>query len=278
MSKRVTVVSALVEGNSLRSTCRMTGVAMNTVLKLLVELGSASADLHDERVRDLHSKRVECDEIWQYVGAKAKNATDEQKIAGWGDCWTWTAIDADTKLIISYEIGARNAFNCYEFMKDLASRLSTRVQLSTDGLRWYHDAVDHAFGIDVDFGQIVKTFGNVGADPNAAVRYSPAKITGVIKEVIRGNPNEKLISTSYVERQNLTMRMSMRRFTRLTNGFSKKVENHMAAIAIHFAHYNFCRVHKTLRVTPAMEAGLSDHIWSLEELIDRLDRRSVAVA
>jgi IS1 family transposase len=278
MSKRVAVVSALVEGNSLRSTCRMTGVAMNTVLKLLPELGAACADLHDERVRDIHAKRVQCDEIWQFIGAKAKNVTAAQKIAGWGDCWTWTAIDADTKLIVAYEVGARNAFNCYEFMKDLASRLSGRVQLSTDGLRWYHDAVDHAFGIDVDFAQIIKTFGKVTADPSAAVRYSPAVITGVTKEVIRGNPDDRHISTSYVERQNLTMRMSMRRFTRLTNAFSKKIDNHMASVALHFAHYNFCRVHGTLRVTPAMEAGLSDHIWSLEELIGLLDRRSAVAA
>jgi len=278
MSKRVAVVSALVEGNSLRSTCRMTGVAMNSVLKLLAELGAACADLHDERVRDVHAKRVQCDEIWQFVGAKAKNVSDEKKVTGWGDCWTWVAIDADTKLIIAYEIGARNAFNCYEFMKDLASRLTGRVQLSTDGLRWYHDAVDHAFGIDVDFGQIIKTFGKVAADPAASVRYSPAKITGVLKEVIRGNPDEKHISTSYVERQNLTMRMSMRRFTRLTNAFSKKIENHMAATALHFAYYNFCRVHQTIRVTPAMEAGLTDSVWSIEQLVGLLDRRSAVAA
>ena len=278
MSKRVAVVSALVEGNSLRSTCRMTGVAMNTVLKLLAEIGAACADFHDEKVRDLDAVRVQCDEIWQFVGAKAKNVSDEKKIAGWGDCWTWTAIDADSKLIICYEIGARNAFNCYEFMKDLASRLTGRVQLSTDGLRWYHDAVDHAFGIDVDFATITKVFGKVAADPAASVRYSPAKITGVVKEVIRGNPDDRHISTSYVERQNLTMRMSMRRFTRLTNAFSKKIENHMAANALHFAYYNFCRVHQTLRVTPAMEARLTDHVWSIEELVALLDRRSEVAA
>ena len=278
MSKRVAIVSALVEGNSLRSTCRMTGVAMNTVLKLLAELGAACADLHNEKIRDVDAKRVECDEIWQFIGAKAKNATDEQKAAGWGDCWTWTAIDADSKLIISYEIGARNGFNCYEFMKDLASRLTGRVQLSTDGLRWYQDAVDRVFGIDIDFAQIVKTFGKVSVDPSAAVRYSPATITSSTKQVVVGDPDPKHISTSYVERQNLTMRMSMRRFTRLTNGFSKKIENHMASVAIHFAHYNFCRVHKTLRVTPAMEARLTDRVWSIEDLIALLDKQSAKAA
>jgi hypothetical protein len=181
-------------------------------------------------------------------------------------------------LIISYGVGARNAFNCYEFIKDLASRLTGRVQLSTDGLRWYHDAIDHAFGIDVDYATITQVFGKVGADPAASARYSPAKIAGVVKEVIRGNPDDKHISTSYVERQNLTMRMSMRRFTRLTNGFSKKVENHMAATALDFAYYNFCRLHQTLRVTPAMDARLTDHVWSLEELVGLLDRRSEVAA
>ena len=277
-SKRVAVVSALVEGNSLRSTCRMTGVAMNTVLKLLAELGTACARFHDEYVRDVHAKRVQVDEIWQFVGAKARNATPEQKADGWGDCWTWTALDADTKLMISYLVGLRTPPMAYELMKDLASRVTGKPQVTTDGLFWYHDAVDNAFGIDVDYATIIKYYGKAPSDPTTSTRYSPATITGVRTEVIRGNPDERHISTSYVERQNLTMRMSMRRFTRLTNGFSKKVENHAHAIAIHFTHYNFCRVHKTLRVTPAIEAGLSDHVWSIEELLGLLDRRNAVAA
>jgi IS1 family transposase len=274
MSKRVAVVAALVEGNSLRSTVRMTGVAMNTVLKLLAELGAACADLHDAKVRDVDAARIQCDEIWQFVGAKAKNVTDEQKSVGWGDCWTWTAIDADSKLIISYLVGPRTPPMAYELMKDLASRVTGKPQLTTDGLFWYHDAVDHAFGIDVDYATQIKKFSDAGQ----AGRYSPGRFTGSAKEVIRGNPDPRHISTSFVERQNLTMRMSMRRFTRLTNGFSKKIENHMAATALHFAHYTFCRVHKTLRVTPAMEARLTTHVWSIEELIALLDRRSAEAA
>lgn len=280
MSKRVAVVSALVEGNSLRSTCRMTGVAMNTVLKLLAELGWACADLHDERVRGVDAKRIQCDEIWQFVGAKAKNVSEEKRAVGWGDCWTWTAIDADSKLIIAYEIGERSPHNCYEFMKDLKSRLTpnARPQMTTDGLIHYRDAVDHSFGIDVDFAMLQKHYGKKPADASAATRYSPAKFTSSTKEVIRGNPDSRHISTSFVERQNLTMRMSMRRFTRLTNGFSKKIENHMAATALHFAYYNFCRVHQTLRVTPAMEAGLTDSVWSIEQLVGLLDRRNAVAA
>jgi IS1 family transposase len=273
MSKRVAVVSALVEGNSLRSTCRMTGVAMNTVLKLLADMGTACAELHDERVRDVRAKRVQCDEIWQFVGAKTKNVTDEKKAAGWGDCWTWTAIDADSKLIISYLVGPRMPQMAFELMSDLAARLKGQVQLTTDGLYWYPHAVENAFGIDVDYAVQVKHF----AEGHAG-RYSPGRFTGSTKEVIRGNPDAKHISTSIVERQNLTMRMSMRRFTRLTNGFSKKIENHAHSVAIHFAHYNFCRVHQTLRVTPAMEAGLTDTVWSLERLVGLLDRSSSVAA
>jgi len=275
MSKRVAVVSALVEGNSLRSTCRMTGVAMNTVLKLLADLGEACAEYHETHVRNVNAQRIQVDEIWQYVGAKAKNVTPEQQAQGWGDSWTWTAIDPDSKLIVSYLVGARTPSNAYELMKDLVVRLGSRVQLTTDGLYWYPHAVEHAFGIDVDYAVLQKHY---GAERGTPGRYSPAKLTAITKEAIRGNPDEKHISTSIVERQNLTMRMSMRRFTRLTNGFSKKLENHAYAVAIHFLHYNFVRVHRTLRVTPAMEAGLSNHVWSLEEMIELLERRNAEAA
>ena len=273
LSKRVAVVSALVEGNSLRSTCRMTGVAMNTVLKLLADLGEACALYHEAHIRNVSAKRIQCDEIWQFVGAKAKNVTPEQKATGWGDCWTWTAIDPDSKLIVSYMVGHRTPNFAYELMKDVAARLVGRVQMTTDGLYWYPHAVEHAFGIDVDYAVQTKHFSEA-----VAGRYSPGRFTGSTKEVIRGNPDPRHISTSIVERQNLTMRMSMRRFTRLTNGFSKKIENHAYAVALHFLHYNFARVHKTLRVTPAMQAGLSDHVWEIEEIVGLLDRAKAVAA
>jgi IS1 family transposase len=277
MSKRVAVVSALVEGNSLRSTCRMTGVAMNTVLKLLAELGDACATFHQEQVRNVNAKRIQCDEIWQFVYAKARNVPeDKQGTFGYGDVWTWTAIDPDTKLIVSYLIGPRRPSMAFELMTDVASRLAGKVQLTTDGLYWYPHAVEQAFGIDVDYAVLQKHYGQ--GSPSGQSRYSPARLTGISREVIRGNPDERHISTSIIERQNLTMRMSMRRFTRLTNGFSKKLENHAHAVAIHFFHYNFCRIHKSLRVTPAIESGLSDHVWSLEEMIGLLDRHSAVAA
>jgi IS1 family transposase len=274
MSKRVAVVSALVEGNSLRSTCRMTGVAMNTVLKLLADLGEACAAYHEEHVRGVNAKRIQCDEIWQYVYAKAKNVPEEKKgTFGFGDVWTWTALDPDTKLMVSYMVGPRTPHMAFELMNDVASRLVGRVQLTTDGLYWYPHAVENAFGIDVDYGVQIKQY----ADAQSG-RYSPPQMISSTREVIRGNPDPGHISTSIVERQNLTMRMSMRRFTRLTNGFSKKVANHAYAVALHFLHYNFARVHKTLRVTPAMEAGLADHVWSIEEIIGLLDRSSAVAA
>jgi IS1 family transposase len=278
LAKRVAVVSALVEGNSLRSTCRMTGVAMNTVLKLLADLGEACTQLHDERVRDVRAKRVQADEVWQFVYAKAKNVPEEkQGVYGFGDVWTWTAIDADTKLIISYLVGPRQPGSAFALMGDLAARISGHPQLTTDGLYWYPHAVERAFGIDVDYAVLQKHYATTHMK-GGTTRYSPGYLTGTTKEVIRGNPDAKHISTSFVERQNLTMRMSMRRFTRLTNGFSKKLENHIAAVAIHFAHYNFCRVHQTLRVTPAMEAGLTDTVWSLERLVGLLDRPNEVAA
>jgi IS1 family transposase len=263
---RAQIVVALVEGNSIRATCRMTGAAKGTVLKLLSELGKACAAYHDEHVKGLRSKRVQCDEIWSFVGAKQANVTEEKMNEGCGDVWTWTALDADSKLIVSYLVGQRGPVWAKNFMEDVARRVDSRIQITTDGHRAYATAVEGAFGMDVDFAMLIKLYANDSMDR----RYSAGECIGTQTAVLAGNPDPKHISTSFVERQNLTMRMSMRRFTRLTNAFSKKIENHEAAIALHFMHYNFCRVHKTLRVTPAMEAGLTDHIWDIEELVSLL--------
>ncbi len=270
-AERAKVVSVLVEGNSLRATSRITGFARMTIEKLLRDLGTACAIHHDATVRNLKSQRVQCDEIWSFIGAKAKNASDEQKAAGWGDCWTWTGLCADSKLMIAYRVGPRNPAMAYDFMQDVAARLANRVQLTTDGLKLYLNAVDYAFGVDVDYAMLEKHYGTVASSVSAAARYSPAKMAGSKRAIVTGDPNPRHISTSYVERQNLTMRMHMRRFTRLTNGFSKKLEMHAHNVALHFAYYNFCKIHQTLRVTPAMEAGLSDHVWSPEELVGLLD-------
>ena len=264
LETRAKIIGLLVEGNSLRSVSRLCDVSINTVTKLLVDAGKAAIANHDEHVRGVRSQRVQCDEIWSFVGAKAKNVTPEQKHEGWGDAWTWTAIDADTKLCLSYLVGGRDAGWALEFMEDIASRLNGRIQITTDAHRAYLVAVEGAFGMDVDFAQLQKIY---GAPTDAEMRrYSPAQCIGADMKVVTGNPDPKHVSTSFVERQNLTKRMSMRRFTRLTNGFSKKIENHIHAVAIHFIHYNFARIHKTLRITPAMAAGLTDHVWSLEEI------------
>ena len=263
--ERVRVVACLVEGNSVRATVRMTEVAKNTIAKLLVELGRACSEYQDKAFRNLNLKRIQCDEVWQFVGCKEKNVSVKQKRKGWGDVWTWTALDAETKLVPCWYVGTRDAYAAFHFMHDLKSRLATRVQLTTDGLRTYVEAVEDAFGSEVDFAQLVKIYGRV--PEGSEVRYSPAQCMGARKAVISGTPDYRHVSTSYTERNNLTMRMQMRRFTRLTNAFSKKVENHAAAIALHFMHYNFARIHQTLRVTPAMEAGVADHVWSLEEII-----------
>lgn len=272
-AKRVAVVAALVEGNSIRSTVRMTGVAKNTVVKLLLELGEACSTFHNETVRNVRSRRVQCDEIWSFVYAKAKNVTPAiaEKHQDAGDVWTWTAIDADSKLIVSWLVGTRDAGAAYAFMQDVASRLWDRVQLTTDGHRPYLNAVEDAFGANVDYAMLQKLY---GADPQAETRYSPAQCIGTRCETVTGSPDPRHISTSYVERQNLTMRMSMRRFTRLTNGFSKKAENHAAALALYFVYYNFARVHQTLRVTPAMEAGVAEHAWTIAEIVALLDREA----
>lgn len=274
--KRSRVIAALVEGTSINATCRMTGVAKHTVLKLLKDLGCACAAYHDRYVRNVRVRRVQCDEIWAFCYAKAKNVAPAKMPPGAGDVWTWTAIDADTKLIVSYALGDRGAATAHAFMQDLSARVRTRVQLTTDGHRVYVEAVEGAFGADIDYAMLVKLYGAGGPGTDAESRYSPATCIGCRTGILSGNPDPDHISTSFVERQNLTMRMGMRRFTRLTNGFSKKLENHGHAVALYFMHYNFCRIHKTLRVTPAMEAGLADHAWSLEELVGLLESCAVA--
>jgi len=269
---RRAVVSALVEGCSIRSTVRMTGVAKNAVTKLLVDLGQVCSDFQDQTLRNLQCKRLQLDEIWSFCYAKSKNVPEEKRGEfGYGDVWTWAALDADTKLVPSWLVGSRDAGCAASFVNDLASRLATRVQLTTDGHRAYLEAVDGAFGGQVDYAMLVKLY---GSDPEGEKRYSPAKCVGCDRTVISGKPDRQHISTSYVERQNLTMRMEMRRFTRLTNAFSKKVENH--AIALHFMHYNFARIHQTLHSTPAMKAGVTDHLWSVEEIVLLLEAEEVS--
>lgn len=263
-TKQARVIAALVEGNSINATVRMTGVAKHTILKLLRDLGNACADYQDRTLRNLKCKRIQCDEVWQFCYAKAKNVPAEKRGQfGYGDIWTWVAIDADTKLVPSFMVGNRDAHSANMFIDDLAGRLASRVQLTTDGLKVYLEAVESAFGCNVDYSMLVKLYGSTQEE----TRYSPAECIGCERKRVMGNPDPDHISTSYVERQNLTMRMSMRRFTRLTNGFSKKVENHAYAVAIHYMHYNFCRIHKTLRVTPAMEAGITDHAWTIGEML-----------
>jgi len=269
IKKQAQVISALVEGNSIRAICRMTGVAKGTVLKLLADVGKVCAEYQFKTLVNLPCKRVQCDEIWSFCYAKDKNVPeDKQGQFGYGDVWTFTALCADSKLVPTWRIGSRDLETAKEFMQDLAGRMKNRIQLTTDGHRVYLDAVDTAFGSEIDFSQLVKLYGN---EFEREVRYSPAQCTGTRKNRIIGNPDSKFVSTSYVERQNLTMRMTMRRFTRLTNAFSKKVDNLAHAVALHFMHYNFCRVHQSLRVTPAMEAGITDHIWSIEEILNLLN-------
>ncbi|GAA4470618.1 IS1 family transposase [Nemorincola caseinilytica] len=266
IEKRKQIVNLLVEGSSLRAISRICDVSINTVTKLLVDIGKACEKFHDEKVRNVTASRIQADEIWSFVAMKEKTATrlgiDEDGI---GDVWTWTGIDADTKLIISWYVGNRDAVSANEFMLDVASRLKNRVQLTTDGHKAYLKAVENAFDGEIDFAQLVKIYGNVEGSGNDR-RYSPVECIGSEKHIVEGRPDEKHISTSYVERQNLTMRMHMRRFTRLTNAFSKKVENHAYAIALHFVYYNFCKVHKSLRVTPAMEAKLATRPMTIEDI------------
>lgn len=269
--QRTKIIAALVEGNSLRATSRMCGVAFNTVLKLLPEIGRACADYQDTMLRNLTCKRIQCDEIWSFCYAKDKNVPEEKRGQfGFGDVWTWVAIDAETKLVASFMVGTRGAQTANRFMQDLASRLANRVQLTTDGHRVYLTAVEDAFGVDIDYAMLVKLYGN---DAESETRYSPAECIGCQSVGITGRPDPKHISTSFVERQNLTMRMMMRRFTRLTNAFSKKAENHIWAIALHYMHYNFCRIHQSLRVTPAMASGITDHVWDVSDIAELLESK-----
>jgi IS1 family transposase len=276
LEKRVQILSLLCEGSSMRSISRVCDVSINTVSKLLEEAGKASLAFHDERVRGLQSKRVQCDEIWSFIYAKNKNVVDAKTPPkGAGDVWTWTALDADSKLICSWAVGQRDAYWAYAFMDDLKGRLASRVQLTTDGLKLYLVAVEQAFGgTDVDFAQLVKIYGDVprsrGSDA-AERKYSPPECIGAHKTPVVGEPAPEHISTSYVERQNLTMRMSMKRFTRLSNAFSKKLANHRHALSFYFFFYNWCRIHKTLRVAPAMAAGLTDRLLGFEDLVALMD-------
>lgn len=276
LAKRVQILAMLCEGSSMRAISRVADVSINTVTKLLVDAGETSLDMHDDLVRDVHASRIQCDEIWSFCHAKQKNVpTAKAAQEGAGDVWTWTAIDADSKLIVSYFVGDRSGDSAINLMDDLRGRLANRVQLTTDGHKAYLEAVEGAFGGDVDYAQLVKLYGPTITAPG---RYSPAECTGIKKITVEGDPHKKHVSTSYVERQYLTMRMSLRRFTRLTNGFSKKLENHVHALALYFAFYNFVRIHKTLKFSPAMAAGITDRLWSLEDIANRIEAGKPAPA
>ena len=267
IEKRAQIIGLLVEGMSMRAVTRVTGVSINTVTKLLEDVGLACNLYQAQTLVNLPCKRVQCDEIWAFCYAKQKNvAPAQQGVLGFGDVWTWTGMCADTKLMVSYMVGGRDGEYAHTFIDDLARRLANRVQLTTDGHKAYLDAVATAFGGGIDYGMLYKVYGGDPQQSSWERRYSPAKFLSAEKRVISGDPKEEHVSTRYIERQNLTMRMGMRRFTRLTNGFSKKVQNLEHAVSLHFLHYNFARIHKTLRVTPAMAAGISDHVWSLEEI------------
>ena len=272
LKTRSLILKMLCEGQSMRATARLADASFNTVAKLLIDAGKACADLHDELVQGVTASRIQCDEIWSFTYAKQKNVAGAKAApAEAGDTWTWTALDSDSKLIVSWLVGGRDSEYAIEFMDDLRSRLANRVQLTTDGHRAYLEAVEGAFGGDVDYAQLIKLYGEA---PEAQKRYSPAACVGARKRRVEGNPDPKAVSTSHVERQNLTMRMHMRRFTRLTDAFSKKFENHMHIVALYTVWYNFIRIHKTLRVTPAMEAGLSDTVWDMEDLVQIMDERA----
>jgi IS1 family transposase len=264
--KQIMAISALAEGSSIRSIERMTGIHRDTIMRLGVKVGQACEQYMDKNLKDLDCERLQVDEIWGFVGKKQKHATDDDKARGLGNAWTFVAIDADTKLVPCFKVGSRDAETANEFVTDLSKRLKNRVQISSDSLAAYVDAIEQGFGIDVDYGQIIKAFSS--ADKTAQGRYSPPKVVGVKKSQVVGNPNAKDISTSYIERQNLTMRMHCRRLTRLTNAFSKKLENFKAAVALHFAYYNYVKTHGTLKTTPAMAAGVASSFFTVGDLLD----------
>lgn len=269
VAKRVQILSLLCEGTSMRAVSRLADVSINTVTKLLIDAGTVCAKFHDEHVRSVKAQRVQVDEIWSFTYAKNKNVEKAKKAPeGAGDTWTWTGLDADSKLIVSWLVGSRDAGSAFTFTNDLAARLANRVQLTSDGLKLYLAAVEDAFGGAVDYAQLVKIYGASGENET---RYSPAKCLGCIPQAVTGDPDPKHISTSYVERQNLTMRMHMRRFTRLTNGFSKKVESHAHMVALYTVFYNWTKIHKTLKVTPAIEAGLTDRMWDMTDILNLID-------
>ena len=275
LSKRTQILSMLVEGMSMRSISRTVRVSINTVSKLLVDAGHACAAYHDEAVRNVKSSRVQCDEIWSFCYAKEKNVRFATRAPdGAGDVWTWTAIDSDSKMILSYEVGDRSSATAIEFMDDLRERLANRVQLTTDGHKAYLEAVEGAFGGDVDYAQLIKLYGGETGKKGHERKYSPAECIGARMKIVEGNPDPLQIGTSHVERHNLSMRMGMRRFTRLTNAFSKKLENHLHMLSLYFVHYNFCRIHKTLKVTPAMAAGLSETLHDVEWIVGLIDART----
>jgi IS1 family transposase len=276
LAKRAQVLTLLVEGMSLRATARAADVSYNTVCKLFADAGRVCAGYQDKALRDLPCKRLQLDEIWSFVYAKQKNVkTAKAAPQDAGDAWTWVALDADTKLVASWRIGDRSSETAIDFVDDLASRLRNRVQITTDGHKAYLEAIEGAFGGDVDYAMLVKVYGEA---PEGQRRYSPAVCNSAHKHTVEGNPDARHVSTSFVERQNLTMRMSIRRFTRLTNAFSKKLENHELAVALHYMHYNFCRIHKTLRVTPAMAAGVTNRVWDTTDIAAMIAAQEAPIA